>query len=169
VNGNTAELIKAFIAGAEVRGNEVIRFDLQKMDIHACLGCCRGGADPESPCVQKDDMEQIYSHYRTADIVVLASPLYYWTISGQLKCAIDRLFAVAEADQNYRNPEKSGILLMAAEGNDYEETLYYYNNLMKHLEWQNLGHVLAGGVMDPGDIKGKPVLDDARNLGESIA
>ena len=44
----------------------------------------------------KDDMEQIYSVYEEADVVVLASPMYYWGISGQLKCAFDRLFAVAE-------------------------------------------------------------------------
>ena len=41
-----------------------------------------------------------------ADIVVLASPMYYWGISGQLKCAFDRLFAVAEMTPNYENPKK---------------------------------------------------------------
>ena len=84
-NGNTAALIASFTDGAKSAGHEVVCFDLQKMNIHPCLGCCGGGKDPESPCVQKDDMLKIYPAYKEADIVVLASPLYYWTISGQIK------------------------------------------------------------------------------------
>ena len=94
-NGNTAALIERFVQGAEAEGNRVTRFDLQRMAIHPCLGCCRGGQNPASPCVQKDDMDKIYAAYREADVVVLACPLYYWTICGQLKSAFDRLFAVA--------------------------------------------------------------------------
>ena len=70
-NGNTKALITSFTKGAEDAGNEVVYFDLQKMNIHGCLGCCRGGKDPASPCVQKDDMEKIYPAYRAADVVVL--------------------------------------------------------------------------------------------------
>ena len=51
------------------------------MNIHGCLGCFGGGKDPASPCVQKDDMLKIYPAYREADVVVLATPLYYWTVS----------------------------------------------------------------------------------------
>lgn len=80
--GNTAALIRAFTRGAEEAGHAVQCFDLQKLNIHPCLGCCCGGKDPESPCVQKDDMERIYPAYKAADVVCLASPLYYWTISG---------------------------------------------------------------------------------------
>ena len=83
-NGNTSALIEQFTKGAEQNGHQVIRFDLQKMNIHPCLGCCKGGKDPASPCVQKDDMLKIYLHYVEADLVVLASPMYYWSISGQL-------------------------------------------------------------------------------------
>jgi len=71
-NGNTKELVKAFVKGAESAGNTVQVFDLQKMNIHGCLGCCMGGKDEASPCVQKDDMSLIYPAYREADVVVLA-------------------------------------------------------------------------------------------------
>ena len=94
--GNTAMLCEAFSAGAQSAGHQVTRFDLHKLDIHGCLGCVKGGKDPASPCVQKDDMGLIYPVYREADLVVLASPMYYWGFSGQLKTAFDRLFAVAE-------------------------------------------------------------------------
>ena len=87
-----------------------------------------------------------------ADIVVLATPLYYWTISGQLKSTFNRLFAVAECDPNYRNPKKESALIMAAEGYGFEETLYWYDRLEKHLGWKSIGKVLCGGVMAVGDI-----------------
>lgn len=168
MNGNTSALIREFTRGAEEAGNKVLRFDLQKMDIHPCLGCCRGGKDPESPCVQKDDMQKIYLQYRQADIVVLASPLYYWTVSGQLKCAIDRLFAVAECDPNYANPQKECALFMAAEGCGFEETVYWYDRLMGHLGWTDRGKILCGGVMAEGDIGGNKKLEEAYQLGLDI-
>lgn len=167
-NGNTSALVKAFREGAESAGHSVTEFWLGGMKINGCRGCCAGGKNPESPCVQKDDMEQIYQAYKEADVVVLASPLYYWTISGQLKCAFDRLFAVAECDPGYTNPRKESALLMAAEGNGFEETVYWYDRLMGHIGWNDWGKVLCGGVMAVGDIDGKPELEEARKLGASI-
>lgn len=167
-NGNTSALVKAFRDGAESAGHSVTEFWLGGMKINGCRGCCAGGKNPESPCVQKDDMEQIYPAYKEADVVVLASPLYYWTISGQLKCAFDRLFAVAECDPGYTNPRKESALLMAAEGNGFEETVYWYDRLMGHIGWKDCGKVLCGGVMAVGDIEGKPELEEARKLGASI-
>lgn len=166
--GNTAALTEAFTKGAEAAGNTVTEFFLGDMHINGCRGCFGGGKNPQSPCVQKDDMDKIYPVYKEADIVVLASPLYYWTISGQLKCAFDRLFAVAECDPDYRNPKKESVLIMAAEGYGFEESEYWYDRLEKHLDWNSLGKVLCGGVMAVGDIDGKKELTDAYELGKSI-
>ena len=167
-NGNTSALVKAFTEGAESAGNTVTEFLLDRMDIHGCKGCFGGGKDPDHPCVQRDDMEKIYPVYKEADIVVLASPLYYWTFSGQLKCAFDRLFAVAECDPDYRNPKKECVLLMAAEGYGFDESTYWYDRLEKHLGWKSLGKVLCGGVMGISDIKDNEKLEEARRLGSSI-
>ena len=100
-NGNTSALTAEFKRGAEEAGHEVTEFFLGQMKINGCLGCWSGGKDPEHPCSQRDDMDQIYPLYQEADVVALASPLYYWSISGFLKNAFDRLFAVAEADPTY--------------------------------------------------------------------
>ena len=167
-NGNTAALIEAFTQGAQGAGHQVTTFFLNEMDIHGCKGCFCGGKDSASPCVQKDDMVKIYPAYREADVVVLASPLYYWSVSGQLKCAFDRLFAVAECDPDYRNPKKDSVLLMAAEGWGFEETLFWYDHLEKHIGWKSLGKVLCGGVMQVGDIAGNEKLKEARTLGASL-
>ena len=168
LNGNTAELVKSFTSGAEAGGGVVVRFDLDRMNIHGCKGCLCGGKNPDSPCVQKDDMEKIYPEYRSCDILVLASPMYYWGITGQLKCALDRLFAVTECDPNWATPKKAVALLMAAEGSGDENSapvISYIDSLSKFLDWRNLGHIIAGGNLHIGDIKGKAEIEEARHFG----
>ena len=114
-------------------------------------------------------MVQIYPAVKDCDVVVLATPLYYWNMSGQLRTAVDRLFALEEGDGNLlRGNGKASALLMAAEGSGFEDVVMYYNHLMEHLRWENLGTVLAGGNIAVGDIKGKPELKEAFELGKNI-
>ena len=167
--GNTSMLVKAFTEGAESAGHTVTEFFLGGMDIHGCKGCFGGHSGKECPCVQHDDMDKIYPAVKGSDVVVLASPLYYWTMSGQLRTALDRLFALEEGDGNLlRGNGRASALLMAAEGRGFEDAVLYFDHLMEHLRWKNLGKVLCGGVMDVGDAQGRKELDDARQLGRSI-
>ena len=167
--GNTSALVREFTRGAEEVGHTVTEFFLDGMDIHGCKGCFGGHSSRECPCVQKDDMGKIYPAVKESDVVVLATPLYYWNMSGQLRTAVDRLFALEEGDGNLlRGCGRASCLLMAAEGNGFEDVRAYYDHLMEHLRWKNLGHVLAGGNMDTGDIDGKPELQAAYDLGRSI-
>ncbi|MDE5831644.1 MAG: flavodoxin family protein [Desulfovibrio sp.] len=169
--GNTALLCDAFADGAKNAGHDVRIFNLEKMKIGGCVGCMKGGKDFKSPCVIKDDMDQIYPAYEEADIVVLASPMYYWSISGQLKTAFDRLFAVAECYPDYANPAKNCVLIMAAEGDspeNWKPALDYYHSLVGFLKWTNLGEILAGGVLDAGAVASSPGIEAARKLGQSL-
>ena len=167
--GNTSALVKAFTEGAESVGNTVTEFLLNSMDIHGCKGCFGGHSSRECPCVQKDDMAQIYPVIKDCDVVVLATPLYYWNMSGQLRTAFDRLFALEEGDGNLlRGNGRSSALLMAAEGHGFDDAVLYYDHLMEHLRWTNLGHVLCGGVMNEDDNKGRKELQNAYELGKSI-
>ena len=147
-NGNTSALVRAFTEGAESAGHTVTEFFLSGMDIHGCKGCFSGHSGRECPCVQRDDMDKIYPAVKGSDVVVLASPLYYWNMSGQLRTAVDRLFALEEGDGNLlRGNDRASALLMAAEGRSFEDAALYYDHLMEHLRWKNLGKVLCGGVM----------------------
>jgi len=169
-NGNTAALIDAFTAGAIEAGNTLKRFDIQQMNINPCLGCLKGGADKKNPCTQNDAMGEIYPEYKDADILVLASPLYYWSFSAQLKMVVDRLFAVTEANA-MKAPYKECIMLIAAAEDSPESfapMVDYFRVLMKNLNWKDRGIVLAGDVYKIGDIAGKPSLDEAKQLGASI-
>ncbi|HIR51362.1 MAG TPA: flavodoxin family protein [Candidatus Avoscillospira avicola] len=169
-NGNTSALVKAFREGAERAGHTVTEFFLDHMNLHGCKGCFGGHSNRDCPCVQQDDMNRIYPAVRDCDVVVLASPLYYWNLSGQLRTAMDRLFALEEGGQNLlRGNGKSSALLMAAEGYEFDDAVLYYDHLMAHLRWQNLGHVLAGGNMDAGDVAGKRELQEAFALGQSVS
>jgi len=168
-NGNTSALTAEFKKGAEISGNTVTEFFLDSMNINGCKGCFGGNSSKEYPCVQKDDMQKIYPAVKECDVIVLATPLYYWNMSGQLRTAVDRLFALEEGDGNLlRGHNRACVLLMAAEGHGFEDVLLYYKHLMEHLKWKNLGYVLAGGNGDIGDISGKPELEQAYDLGKSI-
>ena len=123
-NGNTSALVRKFTEGAESAGNMVTEFFLDHMEIHGCKGCFGGHSSRECPCVQKDDMSQIYPAVKECDVIILATPLYYWNMSGQIRTAIDRLFALEEGDGNLlRGHGRASALLMAAEGNGFEDVL----------------------------------------------
>lgn len=170
--GNTAALVSAFAEGAEAAGHCVTRFDLGAMDIHGCRGCLGGGKDPAHPCVQRDGMDLIYPDYMDADVVVLASPMYYWGFSGQLKCAFDRLFAVEELKSAPVKPERAAVLLMAAgdgTADNFAPVKDYYEALLRRLGWRDAGIVYAGNNLAVGDIQKHPEqLEKARQLGASL-
>ncbi len=167
--GNTSVLVRAFTEGAESVGHTVTEFFLDSMNIHGCKGCFGGHSSRECPCVQRDDMDKIYPAVRESDVIVLASPLYYWNMSGQIRTAVDRLFALEEGDGNLlRGHDRASALLMAAEGHGFEDVVLYYDNRLEHLRWKPLGHVLAGGNGEIGDIEGKPEISAAYELGKSV-
>ena len=143
-NGNTAKLVDAFTDGAMSAGNQVKAFYLDGMDIHSCKGCLRAGRNSKSPCSQKDDMDQIYAEFEAADVVVFASPVYFWTITGPLKTAADRLYAELEC-LGYSGFPKQSVLLMTADGGDYSQAVTWYRTYERNLGWRNLGEVLGKG------------------------
>ncbi len=97
-NGNTAQLVNSFAQGAENAGHKVEIISLIKNDIKGCLGCnaCRYG----KPCVQKDGFNAVVPKITEADLLVFASPLYFWTISSRTKAFIERLYCIAKEDGN---------------------------------------------------------------------
>lgn len=89
--GNTAQLVQAFVRGAEAAGHQVTVLSIATLNIHPCIGCERCATVPNHACFQKDDMTQVYAALAAADTLVVASPVYFYGISAQLKALIDRL------------------------------------------------------------------------------
>ncbi|MEW6002959.1 MAG: flavodoxin family protein [Nitrospirota bacterium] len=86
--GNTELLLKEAIKGIEDSGLNVHLFNLNQMDISPCQNC--GGCEDTGICVFEDDMVQIYDAIREADRIILASPIFFFSVSAQIKIMIDR-------------------------------------------------------------------------------
>ena len=91
--GNTAGMVAAFRETAEQHGHLVRVFNVCRMNIKGCLACERCHGKGEGKCAQRDDMDTIYAELKDTEMLVLAAPIYYHWISGQLKCAIDRFYS----------------------------------------------------------------------------
>ena len=96
---STAILVEQFVKGATEAGHACEVVDVCHMNIHPCTGCVRCGY--EGPCVQKDDVVAIRAKLLKCDMVVFATPLYYYGMSAQLKMVVDRFCAY-----NSRHPER---------------------------------------------------------------
>ena len=92
--GNTKQMVDAFRSGAESAGHRVDVIDVCRKKIAGCLACEYCHTRGNGACVQKDDMQEVYSLLWEADMLVIASPIYYHGVSGQLKCALDRFYSV---------------------------------------------------------------------------
>ena len=164
----TSAMIKEFREGAESVGHTVTVIDLYKLNIHSCTGCLNGGRNMEHPCVQRDDMDIIYEEFRTADVIVFATPLFFWSYSGLLKNVIDRLWALAEYERSEligRN--RSGALLVAAGGSHPGLIYEHFDYMMKRLAWKNLGKA-AMLHTDDMDMHNIPGCEAAFALGASV-
>lgn len=91
--GGTAAMARAFAAGAREAGHEVEVVNVARMDIHGCRGCEHCHSAGDGACVQRDDMDELYPLWDAADMIVIASPVYYGSFSGQMHCAINRTYA----------------------------------------------------------------------------
>lgn len=171
-NGNTAQLTKAFIKGAEEADHQVELVSLLKTEVKGCLGCnaCRYG----KPCIQKDGFHDLIPKIKAADLIVFASPLYFWTISSRLKAFIERLYCIAEEDLNpplgryEKYPVKDCALLMTSADElfwTYEQAVSYYQfAIVNYIGFHNKGMLLAGGC---GDADGKPQISTTKHLEEA--
>ena len=168
-NGNTAQLVRSFVKGAEDAGHKVEMLSLLKAEIRGCIGCnaCRYG----KPCIQKDAFNDAIPKIKAADLIVFASPLYFWTISSRLKAFIERFYCIAEEDGNpplgryEKYPVKDCALLVTAADHffwTFEQVVSYYQfALVNYIGFQDKGTLLAGGC---GDTNGRPQIDQTDYL-----
>ena len=161
-DGNTDKLAAAFVDGAESAGKSVKLFRAADMKISGCLGCGRCFEEP-GVCVQKDDMTHILDALKTADALVLASPVYFWGVTAQLKLAIDRTFALLRA----KTPIKRAALLLTC-GSRVGATDLMFQTMCEFSGWENAGIIVESGLHDPDAIKGRDVLEKAKTLGREI-
>jgi multimeric flavodoxin WrbA len=171
--GNSTLLAREVIRGITDSGSSAEEFYLHGMKIapcSACGGCKRSG---ESLCVVDDDMQRIYPAVIAAKTLVLASPVYCFTFSAQMKLFMDRCYALwGPKDHRLRNKNVAAILTYGAEDilsaggvnavRTYQDAYRFYGS---HL--RDLLHCQAGKA---GEVKEKPgVLKKAYDLGVRVA
>jgi multimeric flavodoxin WrbA len=163
---NTSQLTDAFVGGAEEAGAKVTVFDVAHLKIGACLGC-NHCFEETGVCVQKDDMPVILDAIRAAEVLVLASPIYFFGVNSQTKAAIDRTYALLKEG----NPIKKAALLLTCgyPGTSITEpTVGMFREILDYQKWEEAGVVIAFGLHEPNEIEGKPQLEEARQLGLTI-
>ena len=163
--GNTELLAEAFAKGA-AEHHHVEIVSVRDYNVNPCLGC-NACFKTDGICAQNDDMAIIYEKMSRADMLVIASPVYFYGISAQLKAVIDR----------FHNPirdsfhiKKMALLLVGAASLPelFNAILTEYNLCLKFFEIEDAGKVLVRGVKDKGDINNTDALNEAYTLGLSI-
>ena len=163
--GNTESLAEAFAKGA-VAHHHVEIVSVRNYKVNPCLGCniC---FKTNGACAQKDDMTLIYEKMSQADMLVIASPVYFYSISAQLKAIIDRFH---NPIRDSFNIQKMALLLVGAASLPelFDAILTEYNLCLKFFSIEDVGNVLVRGVKDKGDINNTDALNEAYTLGLSI-
>ena len=165
-HGSTSILVEAFIKGATEAGHTTEVIDVCHMSIAPCTGCVACGY--EGPCVQHDDNEVIKSKLLSSDMVVLATPLYYYGMSAQLKTVVDR-FCSYNSSLNARHL-KSALLTVAWNADDwtFEALVSHYRTLVRYINFEDTGMVLGYGCGSPSMTKNSRYPQDTYGLGRSL-
>lgn len=164
--GNSEMLAASFAKGAEEAGHKVETIYLREKNYGFCKGCL--ACLKLGHCVIDDDAVEIAARMHDADVLVFATPVYYYSVSGQLKTMLDRANPLFDSDYAFT---KAYLLATAAE--DGEETV---EGTVKAVQgWVDCfercklaGIVFAGGVNDVGDIAGHPALEKAYQMGMEV-
>ena len=166
---NTKKLCEQFAEGAKASSNNVELLELRGKKINYCLGCntCKRNA---GTCVYKDDVPEILDKMIKADVIVLASPIYFYSITGQMKTLIDRSYA--KFDQ-MKNKEFYFILTCAAPyeapyKNDLDIAINSFRGFIRCLPNAKEKNVIIGDDMASTEIENTKAYKEAYQSGKSI-
>ena len=164
-NGNSNTLADNFIKGAKENGHNVIRFDSAFKNVHPCIACNKCGMDGD--CVYNDDFNFIKENIVDSDMVVFATPMYYFGISAQLKAVIDRFYSI---NGKIHTPKKSALILTYADtsAKEAEPIKKHYEVLLNYLGWTDAGQIIASGVWTEGSVNNTNFPKQAYELGKSL-
>ena len=164
--GNTDALVDAFAEGARRQENEVEVIRVCDHDIHPCIGCNTCFSREGNRCFRDDDMTLVYEKLNAADVLILASPVYFYGISAQLKAVVDRLHTPM---RNTFHIRKLGLILVGAAELPalFDAILTQYELTMQFFSLEDAGRVLVRGAREKGSVTDDDLMK-AYQLGQSI-
>jgi len=164
--GNSELLCDQFIHGATEAGNQVEKIFLRDKRINYCTACdaCQGNG---GRCIQQDDMAEILDKMISADVLVMATPVYFYTMNAQMKTLIDRTYARYTA---VSNKEMYFIMTVAVKSKDLlVRTLEGFRGFTACLSGaKEKGVIYRTGAWNKGDIKGSPAMKQAYEMGKNV-
>jgi len=169
--GNSSILADQVAAGASAAGAAVESFDLHGMDLRPCDNCdfCPGSGE----CVINDDMQLLYPKLLEADGIVIASPIYWFTVSAQMKLCIDRWYALEGAKSSALAGKEVGIVLSYADSDPFTSGAVNAMRTLQDIfryEKAEIAGMVYGSATQPGEIAAQPeLMERARALGERLA
>lgn len=164
-NGNSQLLCEQFKKGAEEKGHTVNLVRLMDLNIgfcRACDYCIRN----DGVCVLKDDMAELLHQFQEADVLVLATPVYFYGISAQMKAFIDRTYPIWQ----HLGKKEVYYIISAGLGEDIiKRSLGDLDGFVEHLEEYTIaGRLYATNVMEAGLVKEQNIYQEAYNMGYSV-
>ncbi|HII93064.1 MAG TPA: flavodoxin family protein [Methanosarcina sp.] len=164
--GNSDMLCDQFMLGAEEAGHAVEKIFLRDKEINYCTGCGTCFNRGEG-CFQKDDMSEILEKMIAADAIVMATPVYFYTMNAQMKTLIDRTCP------RYTEISEKDFYFIVAAANDsklaMERTIEGFRGFTSCLEEpKEKGIIYGTGTWNIGDIKGSKAMEQAYEMGKAV-
>ena len=148
INGNTAAMIKAFEKGISETEHTVETVNVCRENINGCLACEYCHTKGNGKCIQNDDMKKVYPLLEEAEMIVLASPIYYHSFTGQLQCAINRIYALDKP----KHLKCAALFLSSGSDGVFDGAIYEYeNSFLDYLALENKGIFTAYGNQNKSD------------------
>jgi multimeric flavodoxin WrbA len=171
--GNSSTLAEQAAAGARQAGADVESFHLHALDIRACDACDLCQEDGQVDCVIPDDMQLLYPKLRQADAILVASPIYWFTISAQTKLFIDRWYALQSPQGNELAHKKFGVILTYGDTDPYTSgainAIHTFQDMFRYLKSDLVG-IVYGSASDVSDVQKQPeLMEQAFKLGARLA
>jgi multimeric flavodoxin WrbA len=170
--GNSATLAENVVLGAKSMGAEVNTFFLHGMDIKPCDACAICHEDINAECVINDDMQKLYPKLRQADAIVIASPIYWFTVSAQTKIYMDRCYALINSGAYALKDKRIGIVLTYADSDPFSSgavnAIRTFQDAFAYVGATIIGMVY-GRASEPGEIaNNSELMDKAFVLGKQL-
>ena len=164
--GTSALLADKFIEGAIDAGHEILRFDSAFEDVKPCLAC-EYYASHDGECVRRDDMNAWYGKIIDSDMVVFVTPIYYYTMSAQIKAVVDRF----HGNNAKLSGNKKAMILASAYGEEdstMEGLEKTYEAILGFMNWEDAGKLFATGCPVREVLEQTNFPTQAYELGKSI-
>ena len=170
-NGNSSILADQVALGAREKGAEIASFRIDEMDIRPCDACdfCQ---DTNGICVIQDDMQTLYPKIQQADTIVIANPIYWFTINAQIKLCIDRWYAFEPIKKEVWPGKKIGIILTYGDSDPYNSgavnAIHTFQSMFDYLGAEIVG-IVYGSASDIGDVEKQPeLMEKAYHLADKL-